>query len=109
MHQVRRHDRMPTSIPVTVSTVLQTSDAVLTDVSEGGAKVSGVFLPQSTRITIDHDGQSFYGTVMWAEIDRVGVKFDRPTGHFVALAHRPVSRIIPIRQGRGVFGRKIAA
>lgn len=71
----RRHARTPVQIDVTVAGVLESFDAVICDLSEGGALISGGSLPQRARCEIRYGEQVVYALVMWSEVDRMGVRF----------------------------------
>jgi hypothetical protein len=72
----RQHKRAAVSIDVTVNGVLNVVEGRITDLSEGGARIEGgAILPVRSRCEIHYGGQTVYATVMWAEIDRMGVRF----------------------------------
>lgn len=71
----RRHHRTPVSIDVTVVGILDSFEATIADLSEGGALIKGASLPAKARCEIHYAGQIIYGLVMWSEIDRMGVRF----------------------------------
>lgn len=73
--KTRRHARTPVNIDVTVVGVLESFEASLADLSEGGALVTGGSLPERARCEIHYAGQVVYGLVMWSEIDRMGIRF----------------------------------
>lgn len=73
--RARRHHRTPVSIDVTVVGILDSFDATIADLSEGGALIKGGNLPAKARCEIHFGGQIIYGLVMWSEIDRMGVRF----------------------------------
>lgn len=74
--QPRRQQRTPVSIEVTVNGVLNQVEGRITDLSEGGARIEGgVILPVRSRCEIHYAGQTIYAVVMWAEFDRMGVRF----------------------------------
>ncbi|HMO76155.1 MAG TPA: PilZ domain-containing protein [Sphingopyxis sp.] len=72
----RQHVRTSVSIDVTVNGVLNYIEGRITDLSEGGARIEGgVILPVRSRCEIQYAGQTTYAIVMWAEVDRMGVRF----------------------------------
>lgn len=71
----RQFKRIEVEIPVTVTTVLETMDASIVDLTEGGAQVTGCSLPEGTRFHIEYMGETFFSQVRWSEIDRMGIKF----------------------------------
>ncbi|MFC3785193.1 hypothetical protein GGR90_003463 [Sphingopyxis italica] len=71
----RGHKRTPVSIDVTVNGILNFVDGRITDLSEGGARVDGASMPARSRCEIHYGGQVTYAVVMWAEHDRMGVRF----------------------------------
>lgn len=111
--QPRRHQRTSVSIEVTIVGVLESFDATIADLSEGGALITGASLPARARCEIHYADQILYGFVMWSEIDRIGVRFpyelrDGPLHQLltVALSH-PASRALgELARGLGGFGRR---
>ena len=75
MQMERQYKRMGVEIPVTVTTVLESFDVSLVDLSEGGALVTGCAVPEGTRFQIEYMGQTLYAQCRWSEIDRMGIKF----------------------------------
>ncbi|MDI1297301.1 MAG: PilZ domain-containing protein [bacterium] len=75
MHAPRSRERITVDIAITVTTVLDSLDGVIVDLSEGGAQVVGCTLPQGSQCQIDLDGYSVFGTVRWSEEDRMGIRF----------------------------------
>ena len=73
--RLRRHRRFATDIAATVVSVLDRHDIVITDLSAGGAMVSGIGYPVRSRCQIEYRGQTVYAIVMWSEEDRMGVHF----------------------------------
>lgn len=78
MMNARTRERTLVEIPVTVTTVLESLTASIVDLSENGAQIVGAALKPGTRFTIDHEDQSVFATVMWSEVDRMGVRFAFP-------------------------------
>ena len=75
-HSPRQHIRTNVSIDVIVNGVLNMVEGRITDLSEGGARIEGcAILPVRSRCEIHYAGQTVYGIVMWAEVDRMGVRF----------------------------------
>ncbi|MEY4269589.1 MAG: hypothetical protein RLZZ58_805 [Pseudomonadota bacterium] len=112
----RRHDRLTTRIPVTISSVLDSVYGVITDLSEGGARIEGATLPEKSRCQIEYGGQTVYGTVMWAEVDRMGIRFpfelaDGPLYDALEMARAGISAEPLIAPGASVastFGRRLS-
>ena len=72
----RQHARTAVSLDVVVNGVLNMVEGRITDLSEGGARIEGgVILPVRSRCEIHYGGQTVYAVVMWAEVDRRGVRF----------------------------------
>ena len=76
--QVQRQRRISVEIPVTITTVLDSLDAAIVDLTEHGAHVLGCTLATGTRFQIEYMGQTIFAQCRWAEVDRVGVKFSFP-------------------------------
>ncbi|BAK65364.1 hypothetical protein SLG_06890 [Sphingobium sp. SYK-6] len=76
--QVERQRRIGVEIPVTITTVLDSLEAAIADMTEHGAQVIGCTLPAGTRFQIEYMGQTLYAQCRWAEVDRMGVKFSFP-------------------------------
>ena len=71
----RHFVRNAVAIDVTVVGVLASGEGTIIDLSESGARIGGVSLPERSRCEIHYQGQTVYGVVMWAEVDRIGVRF----------------------------------
>ncbi|HKT76730.1 MAG TPA: PilZ domain-containing protein [Sphingobium sp.] len=71
----RGRNRTKVDIAVTVTTVLDSLDGTIVDLSEGGAQIAGCTLPTRSQCQIDVDGYSVFGTVQWSEPDRMGIRF----------------------------------
>ncbi|WP_088182314.1 PilZ domain-containing protein [Sphingobium sp. Z007] len=71
----RSRERIAVDIPIVVTTVLDSLEGVIVDLSEGGAQVVGCTLPTRSQCQIDLDGYIVFGTVRWAEEDRMGIRF----------------------------------
>jgi hypothetical protein len=74
----RKAKRIEVDIPVTVTTVIDSLDATIVDLTEYGAQVTGCGVPAHTRFQIDYMGQTVFAICRWSEIDRMGVKFIVP-------------------------------
>lgn len=72
---LRRTDRIPVDIPVSITTVLTANEATLGNLTEYGALIDGMTLPKGTQFQIEYQGQTVYGFVVWAEADRFGARF----------------------------------
>lgn len=123
--------RTPVDIAVTLTTVLQSSDARIIDLSENGAQISGASFAEGTKFQIGFDEQTVYAQCRWSEVDRMGVMFPfglhdgplyerliqaralKPSGaaRLVAPDYRTDSASFsPLRvAGRSVFGRRAHA
>lgn len=75
MQTPRSRERIAVDITVTVTTVLNSLDGTIVDLSEGGAQIAGCSLPAGTQCQVDLDGYSVFGTVRWSEVDRIGIRF----------------------------------
>ncbi|BAV66294.1 PilZ domain-containing protein [Sphingobium cloacae] len=71
----RARERITVEIPIVVTTVLDSLEGTIVDLSEGGAQVIGCSLPAKTQCQIDLDGHIVFGTVRWSEEDRMGIRF----------------------------------
>ena len=74
----RQSQRLTVEIPVAITTVLESLDGVLVDLSAQGAQILGCALPRGTRFQFEYMGQTIFAQSMWSEIDRMGVKFAFP-------------------------------
>lgn len=70
-----RQARVPVHIKVLLTTVTDSLEGVIADLTEHGALVKAPGLPLGSLFQIDLDGHSVYARVMWSEIDRMGVRF----------------------------------
>lgn len=75
MHIQRSRERISVEIPIVVTTVLDSLEGMIVDLSEGGAQVVGCTLPAGSSCQIDLDGFITFGTVRWSEEDRMGIRF----------------------------------
>ena len=75
MQVERRARRIETEIPVTVTTVLASVEASITNLAEHGALIQGATAPEGARIQIDYLEQTIFAIVRWSEVDRMGVAF----------------------------------
>jgi hypothetical protein len=75
MQVERQNKRIEVEIPVNVTTVIDAHEASIVDITEDGALISGVALPEGTRFQIEYMDQTLFAQVRWSEIDRMGVKF----------------------------------
>ncbi|MEC3909934.1 PilZ domain-containing protein [Sphingobium sp. CR2-8] len=71
----RSRERVAVEIPIVVTTVLDSLEGVIVDLSEGGAQIVGCTLPARSQCQIDLDGFVVFGTVRWSEEDRMGIRF----------------------------------
>ena len=75
---VQRRTRMDVDIPVTLTTVLDSTDAAIADLNEEGALIKGYALDVGARVQIEYPGQTVYAQCRWTETDRMGVAFVHP-------------------------------
>lgn len=114
----RARERITVDIPIVVTTVLDSLEGTIVDLSEGGAQVVGCTLPAGSSCQIDLDGHITFGTVRWSEEDRMGVRFpfelvDGPLHAQLELARAarraPVAYQprVPGTVAAGGFGRRV--
>jgi hypothetical protein len=109
----RFHQRTTVSIDVIVVGVLDSFDGQIADLSECGALIIGASLPAKARCEVHYGGQIVFGTVMWSEEGRMGVRFpfeltDGPLHQLLVIArshHQPRSLTGLARRNSG-FGRR---
>lgn len=118
MQIARSHERTVVDIGVTVTTVLDSLEGTIVDLSEGGALVVGCSLPPRSQCQIELDGHIVFGMVQWSEPDRMGIRFpyeltDGPLFEQLEMArlstHAPPFRPgIPrfVQVSSGGFGRR---
>lgn len=71
--------RMACTIDVQACTPIHTVDASIVDISRMGAQLRlDRPYPKGTRIHLDVAGHYYWGTVMWDEEDRIGLRFHSP-------------------------------
>jgi hypothetical protein len=73
--QTQRQARTNVDISVTITTVLDSFEASVGDLTEDGALVTGCSLPEGTRFQIEYMGETIYAQCRWREVDRMGVRF----------------------------------
>ncbi|HEX7740830.1 MAG TPA: PilZ domain-containing protein [Sphingobium sp.] len=105
----RSRQRTLVEIPVIVTTVLDSLEGTIADLSEGGAQITGCTLPARSQCQIDFDGHVVFGTVQWSESDRMGIRFpyeltDGPLFDMLDLA-RAVQRAPDTMQSRSAASR----
>lgn len=76
--QIQRSSRTNVDIPVIITTVLDSLEAALVDLSERGAQIAGCSLSVGTSVQIEYLGQTVYAQCRWAEVDRMGISFPYP-------------------------------
>lgn len=118
MDEHRKQSRIATDLPVTLVSVLESHEARIIDLSEGGAQIAGASFPKDTRFQIDYRDQTIYARVMWDEVDRMGVRFEFPLSSGPLLDAMRVGQLSaqPTRAfvggirpfGQAGFGRKVA-
>lgn len=108
----RQHRRTPVGIDVVVTGVLDRFTGRIADLSEGGALVTGGTLPARSRCAIHYGGQILYATVMWAEPERIGLRFpfelvDGPLHQRLLIARGHQRAPLPAApRGAASFGRR---
>jgi hypothetical protein len=120
MQVKRSRERIAVDIPVVVTTVLDSLEGTIVDLTEGGAQIVGCGLPPRTQCQIDVDGYTVFGTVQWSEDDRMGIRFpypltDGPLFQRLEMARtpQPAAPAMPPRPAvaapqAGGFGRRIS-
>ncbi|WP_176597480.1 MULTISPECIES: PilZ domain-containing protein [Sphingobium] len=73
--QPRSRHRITVDIPVVVTTVLDSLEGMIIDLSEGGAQIAGCGLPARSQCQIDYEGHVVFAIVQWSEKDRMGLRF----------------------------------
>ncbi|MFY9351881.1 PilZ domain-containing protein [Sphingobium sp.] len=115
----RSRERITVDIPIVVTTVLDSLEGAIVDLSEGGAQVVGCSLPPKSQCQLDFDGYVTFGTVQWSEEDRMGIRFpyelsDGPLFERLEMARaakRAPAAFHPrfgAAAGAGGFGRRTA-
>jgi hypothetical protein len=115
MHVQRSHERISVEIPIVVTTVLDSLEGVIVDLSKGGAQIVGCTLPAGISCQLDLDGHITFGTVRWSEEDRMGIRFpyeltDGPLFEKLELARDMQPTPVPFQprlNPGGGFGRRI--
>ncbi|WHO39746.1 PilZ domain-containing protein [Sphingobium sp. AP49] len=121
MQTPRSRERIAVDISITITTVLDSLEGTIVDLSEGGAQVVGCTLPTGSQCQLDLDGYSVFGTVRWSEEDRMGIRFpyelaDGPLFDRLEMARltrrapvafQPRMVTAPIFSGPIGFGRRI--
>ncbi len=115
MHVQRSHERISVEIPIVVTTVLDSLDGKIIDLSQGGAQVVGCSLPAGTSCQLDLDGHITFGTVRWSEEDRMGIRFPYPLADGPLLeqldrARSALRALVPFQprtHAGGGFGRRL--
>jgi hypothetical protein len=75
MQTERQIRRIIVDIPVIVTSVLESCEAILCDLSEHGAQVTGCAIPAGMPFQIEYMGQTVFAQCRWAEVDRMGCRF----------------------------------
>jgi len=71
----QRPTRIPVDIHVGITSVLDSGEATLRDLTEYGALIEGLSLPKGSQFQIEYRGQTIFGFVIWSEPDRFGARF----------------------------------
>ncbi|HEX7872587.1 MAG TPA: PilZ domain-containing protein [Sphingobium sp.] len=75
MESKRHQQRVVVDIAVTLTTVLDSQDARIIDLSQHGAQIVDASMPAGAKFQIEYMGQTVYAHCMWSEVDRMGVRF----------------------------------
>lgn len=75
MNRERARGRIAVDIAVTLTTVLDTTDARIVDLSEDGALIVGASFSEGAKFQIGYRDQIVYAQCRWSEIDRLGASF----------------------------------
>lgn len=111
---IQRRQRIGVDIPVILTTVLESMEATIADLSEQGALIKGCAVPAGARVQIDYLGQTIYAQCRWGEVDRMGVQFVYPLAEgplferlqVARAAGMPRDMVIAFPQTRVLFGRR---
>jgi len=121
MQIARSRRRTAVDIAIVVTTVLDSLEGTIVDLSEGGAQIHGCSLPVRSQCQISFEGQIVFGTVQWSEPDRMGIRFpyeliEGPLFRALDLARTPSRSPAPYQPqrsplrrpsaGAGGFGRR---
>ncbi|MET0240334.1 MAG: PilZ domain-containing protein [Sphingobium sp.] len=71
----RNRVRVSVDIMVTITTVLDSLDGRIIDLSLDGAQIMDVSMALGARLGIDYEGQTIFARCVWSEVDRMGVHF----------------------------------
>lgn len=71
----RKRARTLVDISVTLTTVLDSFEGRIIDLSEQGAQIVGAAVPKGAKFQIEYLGHTVYAQCMWSEVDRMGVRF----------------------------------
>lgn len=82
----RDNERVPTDVPVMVTTIMASVPATIVNLHEQGALINGASAPAGMRMQVEYEGQTVFATVAWNEPDRCGVRF--PLGLHDGPLHR---------------------
>lgn len=75
MEHKRKGERLAVDLAVTLTTVLESIDARIVDLSGSGARIADAALPEGRQFQIEYLGQTIYAKCMWSEVDRMGASF----------------------------------
>ena len=108
MHIARSRQRIMVDIDIVVTTVLDSLEGSIVDLSEGGALIRGCSLPARSQCQIGFEGQIVFATVQWSEPDRMGVRFpyelvDGPLFDMLEMARTRLRSPLAHKRGEGAF------
>ena len=111
MQIARSRQRILVDIDVVVTTVLDSLEGTIVDLSEGGALIRGCSLPARSQCQISFEGQTVFGTVQWSEPDRIGVRFpyelvDGPLFDMLEMARTRLRAPLTQKRGEGAFANR---
>lgn len=76
---MRQNARVSCAMSICITHPTHSQIARVTDLSEGGARIeTDRPLPEGAKFRLDVDGFSAWATVVWAEEDRMGIRFELP-------------------------------
>lgn len=94
--QPRSRQRIIVDIPVRVTTVLDSQEGTIVDLSEEGALVAGCSLPERSHCQLDYEGHVVFATVQWSEEDRMGIRFPYDLNDGPLFDRLEVARAAPL-------------
>lgn len=97
----RAHARVRLNLPARLILFSGTENCVLLDLSSGGLKIMSHLSPKvGAMAVIECDDIEFFGTVVWVEGNRFGLRLDDPLAKDVVIAMRNAADAFPERAKR---------